>query len=112
MTGQCDKSSLGRSGINREGGTVNPPRNRKGGAGNPPPTGARASALPDIGWLKVVFAILVAIDISLVGWLAQNYDDAPIFLQIVCSVAAVVMTGGVVWINMVAYRKIDELEEL
>ena len=29
-------------------GTVNPSRNRKGGAGNPPPTGARASALPDI----------------------------------------------------------------
>ena len=26
----------------------------------------------EIGWLKVVFAILVAIDISLVGWLAQN----------------------------------------
>ena len=66
----------------------------------------------EIGWLKVVFAILVAIDISLVGWLAQNYDDAPIVLQILCSVAAVVITGGVVWINMVAYRKIDELEEL
>ena len=30
------------------GGTVNPPRNRKGEAGNPPPTGARASALPDV----------------------------------------------------------------
>ena len=66
----------------------------------------------EIGWLKVVFAILVAIDISLVGWLAQNYDDAPIFLQIVCAVAAVVITGGVVWVNRVAYRKIDELEEL
>ena len=91
---------------------MNPPRNRKGGAGNPPPTGARASALPDIGWLKVVFAILVAIDISLVGWLAQSYDDAPIVLQILCSVAVVVITGGVVWINIVAYRKIDELEEL
>ena len=34
------------------------------------------------------------------------------FLQILCSAAVVVMTGGVVWINMVAYRKIDELEEL
>ena len=66
----------------------------------------------EIGWLKVVFAILVAIDISLVGWLAQNYDDVPIFLQIVCAVAVVVITGGVVWVNRVAYRKIDELEEL
>ena len=34
------------------------------------------------------------------------------FDHVVCSIAAVVMTGGVVWINMVAYRKIDELEEL
>ena len=32
----------------------------------------------EIGWLKVVFAILVAIDISLVGWLAQNYDSASV----------------------------------
>ena len=40
---------LGRAAGNvAYGGTVNPPRNRKGGAGNPPPTGARASALPDI----------------------------------------------------------------
>ena len=66
----------------------------------------------EIGWLKVVFAILVAIDISPVGWLAQNYDYAPIFLQVVCSVAVVVITGGVVWVNRVAYKKIDELEEV
>lgn len=66
----------------------------------------------EIGWPKAVFAILVASTVSLVGWLAQNYDDAPIFLQIVCSAAAVVMTGGIIWVNRVAYRKIDELEEL
>ena len=66
----------------------------------------------EIGWLKVVFAILVAIDISLVGWLAQNYDSASVLLQTVCLVAVVVMTAGVVWVNRVAYRKIDELEEL
>ena len=66
----------------------------------------------EIGWLKAVFAILIAIDASLVGWLAQNYDDAPIFLQIVCSAAVVVITGGIVWVNRIAYRKIDELEEL
>ena len=66
----------------------------------------------EIGWLKVVFAILVAIDISLVGWLAQNYDNAPVFLQTVCAVAVVFITGGVIWVNRIAYRKIDELEEL
>ena len=66
----------------------------------------------EIGWLKVVFAVLVAIDISLVGWLAQNYDSASVLLQTLCLVAVVVMTAGVVWVNRVAYRKIDELEEL
>ena len=66
----------------------------------------------EIGWLKVVFAILVAIDISLVGWLAQNYDVASAFLQIICSVAVIVATGGVVWVNRTAYTKIDEPEEL
>ena len=65
-----------------------------------------------IGWLKVVFAILVAIDISLVGWLVQNYVDAPIFLQVMCAVAVVLTTGGVIWVSRTAYRKIDELEEL
>ena len=65
-----------------------------------------------IGWLKVVFAILVAIDISLVGWLVQNYVDAPIFLQVMCSVAVALTTGGVIWVSRTAYRKIDELEEL
>ena len=65
----------------------------------------------EIGWLKVVFAILVAIDISLVGWLAQNYDSASVLLQTVCLVAVVVMTA-IVWVNRVAYRKIDELEDL
>ena len=29
----------------------------------------------EIGWLKVIFGILVATDISLVAWLAQNYSS-------------------------------------
>ena len=66
----------------------------------------------EIGWLKVIFAILVAIDISLVGWLAQNHDGASIFLQLMCLVAVFVVTGGVVWVSRAAYRNIDELEEL
>ncbi len=66
----------------------------------------------EIGWLKIIFAILVAIDISLVGWLAQNHGGVPILLQIVCLVAVFVITGGVVWVSRAAYRNIDELENL
>jgi len=30
----------------------------------------------ELGWLKLVFAVLVAVDVSLVGWLAENYQTA------------------------------------
>lgn len=30
----------------------------------------------EVGWLKLVFAALIAIEVSLIGWLAQNYITA------------------------------------
>ena len=66
----------------------------------------------EIGWLKVVFGILVATDISLVAWLAQGYANASVLLLVSCGVAVVAVTGAVIWVNRTAYRKIDELEEL
>ncbi|MFH0344695.1 MAG: hypothetical protein ACHBNF_21800 [Chromatiales bacterium] len=66
----------------------------------------------EIGWLKVVFGILVATDISLLAWLAQNYASAHMLLLVFCGMAVVLVTGAVVWVNRTAYRKIDELEEL
>jgi len=62
--------------------------------------------------LKDVFAILVATDISLVAWLAQNYAKANILLLVFCGIAVIVITAAVVWVNRTAYRKIDELESL
>ena len=29
-----------------------------------------------LGWLKVVFAALVAVDVALIAWLAQNFQGA------------------------------------
>jgi len=56
----------------------------------------------EIGWLKVVFGILVATDISLVAWLAQNFISAS-RIQILVGLAAVVLvTGAVVWVNRMA----------
>jgi len=66
----------------------------------------------EIGWLKVVFGILMATDISLVAWIAQNYASTNMFLLVFCGMAVVLVTGAVVWVNRTAYRKIDELEEL
>ncbi len=66
----------------------------------------------ELGWLKVVFAVLVAIDVSLVAWVAQNYGAANSVLVIAAIVAVAVLTAVVVWVNRLAYRKIRELENL
>jgi len=58
----------------------------------------------ELGWLKIVFAVLVAVDVSLVGWLAENYfSEAP--LLVVCAFTAVIITTiAVVWVNRAAMR--------
>ena len=66
----------------------------------------------EIGWLKVVFAILIATDISLVAWVIQNYGKASRSLLITGAIAAILITLIIIWINKAAYRKIDKLEEL
>lgn len=66
----------------------------------------------EIGWLKVPFGLLSVIDASLLGWLAQSYTDANPALVAAATVAAIVVTGSVLQINRIAYRRIDELEEI
>ena len=63
----------------------------------------------EIGWLKMVFGLLVAIDVSLVGWLAQNYASASRVLVVGGVIATAVVTLGVVRINRVAYHRMKEM---
>ena len=73
---------------------------------------AKADKLKEeIGWLKIIFGVLIATDISLVAWLVQNYEKANQLLM-VCAIVMVLITFVIVWVNRVAYRNIDELEEL
>ena len=65
----------------------------------------------EIGWLKVIFAILLATDISLIAWLVQNYGKVNPVLFLIGALAVVLLTFLNVLINRIAYRKIDELEE-
>ena len=65
----------------------------------------------EIGWLKVPFGLLAVIDASLLGWLAQSYTKANQVLVAAAGVAAIVVTIGIVQINRIAYRRIDDLEE-
>ena len=66
----------------------------------------------EIGWLKVIFGIFVATDISMIAWLAQHAGQAHAVLVLACVFAVIGVTLGVVSVNRTAYRKIDELEEL
>ena len=66
----------------------------------------------EIGWLKLVFGVLVVVDVSLLGWLAQNYASANSILLVAGLLATIVLTGAIVWVNRAAYRRIEELEEL
>ena len=63
----------------------------------------------EIGWLKLVFGLLVAIDVSLVGWLAQNYAGANRLLMVGGVIATAVVTWGVVRINRIAYHRMKEM---
>ncbi len=66
----------------------------------------------EIGWLKVIFAISIATDISLIAWLIQSYGKVRLLLSMLGALAALLIMFIIVWINRIAYRKIDELEDL
>lgn len=66
----------------------------------------------ELGWLKLVFAALIAIDVSLVAWLAQNYGKADSIIMIAGFLATVVVTSAVMWVNHLAYRRLKQLEDL
>lgn len=66
----------------------------------------------EIGWSKIVFAVLIATDISLIAWLVQNCGKVSLRLLIICAIRAFLVSTAIVLVNRVVYRKIDPLEEL
>jgi hypothetical protein len=61
--------------------------------------------------LKLVFGLLVAIDVSLIAWLAQNYLSAASVLVVSGFVAVVVITSVGVWVNRAAIKRFEQLEK-
>ena len=66
----------------------------------------------EIGWLKVIFGILVATDISLIAWLAENFNNPNRSQVFIGLVAVAVVTAAVVWVNRMAYIRMKQLEDL
>jgi 4-hydroxybenzoate polyprenyltransferase len=65
-----------------------------------------------LSWLKVVFAALVAIDVSVIAWLAQNFRTAATLLVVLAGIAVVCATAGIVAVNHAAFRRLAQLENL
>ena len=64
----------------------------------------------EVGWLKVIFAILVAIDVSLIGWAAQNFSKTPVTLLILSAIMVMLVTVAIVVVNRRAYKKLMNWE--
>jgi hypothetical protein len=65
----------------------------------------------EIGWLKVVFALAVALDASLIGWLAQNYDAMSTLFFAVSVLLALLLALLLAYVNREAYRRLKDLED-
>lgn len=65
----------------------------------------------EIGFLKLVFTVLLALDASLVAWLAQNFRTAHTLLVIGAVLSVLLLTGVVVWITRLMYRRFQQLED-
>jgi ATP/ADP translocase len=66
----------------------------------------------EIGWLKVIFVISLATVLSLIAWLVENYGKGQRLLLVIGGVSAFLIMLAIIWINSVAKRKINKLEEL
>ena len=66
----------------------------------------------EIGLLKLFLAGLIAIDVSLIAWSAQNYGRANRFLALAGVATTQITTGAGVWINRRVNRSIRRLEDL
>jgi hypothetical protein len=54
----------------------------------------------------------VAVDVSLVAWLVQNFRSSENVLIILALLAVVATTGAIVGVNHAAFRRISDLENL
>jgi len=65
-----------------------------------------------IGWLKVLFGLLFATDISLIAYLFNKIEMLSFLKIILVLIGLVLVTIAIRIINKKAMNKIDELEDI
>jgi hypothetical protein len=76
------------------------------------PKGAADGVKEELGWLKVLFAVLAAVDAPLIAWISQNYTRADRIVLVPAAVVAIAAAAYALWINYAVYRKIGALKRL
>jgi len=66
----------------------------------------------ELGWLKVVLAASIAIDVSLIAWLAQNFETASSTLLMLALIGVLAASTGIIVVSHAAYKRILQLENL
>ena len=69
-------------------------------------------AKESIGYLKVIFSIAIAIDVSIIAWLFKNISIIDDFKSVLSFVTIVGLTFAIIVINKKILKKIDDLEDL
>jgi hypothetical protein len=65
-----------------------------------------------IGYMKVIFGILVAMDVSLVAWIFKHASELKSLYLYGSAFLVVLITVAIVLMNKAILIKIDELEEM
>ena len=66
----------------------------------------------EIGWNKVIFAILSAIDVSLFAWFVKNYQTSELFILVGCIISVIIITTGIVVIHKNVLAMLKRLGDL
>jgi len=66
----------------------------------------------EIGLLKLALGALIAVDVSLIAWLAQHYATADRLLVWTGVAGTLVMAAAAFWVSRLVYQRIKRLEEL
>jgi hypothetical protein len=65
----------------------------------------------ELGWLKVIFGVLIVTALSIAGWLIQNFETAKRGILWLAIIGCTLLGIAILKLNAFAYEKIRSLTE-
>ena len=65
-----------------------------------------------VGFLKVLFATFVAVDVSLIAWLHKNYLNSGLGFDVVVFALIVLFSVGIIFVVKAILKNIRKLKDL